>query len=234
MERKDKPKTAQKEIPKKKRKLLIHHRNAVHTRPLATDLEGLNNSNFLDKVDAGLYDKREKRRKKGTHKFKNDFCRQVYYLAKGGFRSADIAEFFHVDITTVEMWKATNKDFLEAWREGSYMLGFKVVDSLYNRALGYDYVEFEHSQHVDRFGEIRDLTKKTFKHMPPEIEAIKFILKNRFKENWSDTNRTEIEAVMQIDLAKRLDLTILTDEEQHLVKSIALKQIKELHGVSSE
>jgi hypothetical protein len=223
--------------PKKKKKNYIHHRNVINTVPLEGELKGLNNSHFLDKVDSGQFDKRNFKhvaKHGGRTKFKNDFMRQVYYLAKGGFRTIDIAEFFNVDASTIELWKQSNKEFLKAYREGTYMMGFKAVESLTQRLLGYDYVEVEKSQHLDKWGKVHELTKVVHKHMPPDVEAIKFYLKNRFKDNWSDTTRTEIEAHLQVDLAKRLDMSALSEQERNLIKSIAIKQIQQVHGISNE
>lgn len=216
---------------KGKKSKYIHYKTVVDKEPLAKGTEGLNSSRFLDRLKAGSFEGTNPRN--AGKKFKNDFQRQVYYLAKGGFTVADIAEFFHVSPSTVEKWKNSNPDFEEAWKEGTYLFGFKVVESLSARLLGYDYVEVEHSQHIDKFGNVMDLEKRVHKHMPPDVEAIKFYLKNRFKTNWSDTTRAEVEVNTQIGIAKRLELGSLTEEERNFIKSIAIKEVAQVHGVSN-
>jgi hypothetical protein len=211
------------------------HRNVITNTPIvSSEMADQENTKILEKIANGTYAKPDTLKKHGNiePKFKNDFMRQVYYLAKLGARDCDIAQFFGVDITCIDHWKTKNLDFMEALKEGKWMFGFRVSETLGNRALGYDYTEVEHSQHVDRFGEIRNLTKVTHKHMAPDVTAIIFFLKNRHRDLWADVNKTEVDARYQVELSKKMDLTILTEAEQKMVKSIAIKNISTIHGVS--
>ncbi len=217
----------------------IKHRDVVDGEPLANDSKDAPDSpGFIDKLEAGLDRKRSRRtdplnKASKKLKFKNAFMRQVYHLAKLGARDSDVALFFGVSTGVVASWREHNVEFQEAWQAGQYLFGFRVSETLGRRALGYDYKEEEYSQHVDRYGEIRNLKKVTYKHMPPDTTAIIFYLKNRHKDSWSDVNRTEIENKLQIDIAKRLDINLLSDEEQKLIKQIAIKQVSSIHGVSN-
>jgi hypothetical protein len=143
-----------------------------------------------------------------------------------------MAAFFGVQGITVDKWKERNPDFREAYTEGHWMFGMKVGETLGQRALGYDYTEVEFSQHVDRQGNIRNLKKTTHKHMAPDTVAIIFYLKNRFRESWADVNKMEVESRLAIDITKKLDMVSLTDAERQMIKSIAIKNISPIHGVS--
>jgi len=176
--------------------------------------------------------------KSGTQiKFKNDFCRQVYYLCRLGARNQDIADFFKVSLRTIEEWSEGRsqvaKDFQDSVLEGRWISDMKVAETLGKRAMGYDFTEIEIAEHVTRNGEIVETKKVTHKHMPPDTVAIIFWLKNRRRDLWADVNKTEVDAKYQIDISKKLDLSIMTEEEKALIKSIAIKQLAQVHGISN-
>lgn len=170
-------------------------------------------------------------------KFKNDFSRQVYYLCRLGARNQDIADFFKVSLRTIEEWSEGRtpiaKDFQAAVLEGRWISDMKVAETLGKRAMGYDYTEIEYAEHLTRNGDVQRLKKVTHKHMAPDTVAIIFWLKNRRRDIWVDVNRTEVDQRVQVDIAAKMDLSILTPEEQSLVKSIAIKQIAQVHGISN-
>jgi hypothetical protein len=215
---------------------VVKFKEIENVAPLGEQACDLDHPEFVEKLKSGFFEGREDLpypKRGGPHiKFRNDFMRQVYYLAKLGAREVDICQFFGVQRRAVDQWKADNKDFREAWDEGHWIHGMKIGETLGQKALGYDYTEVEYSQHVDRQGNIRDLKKVTHKHMPPSDVAIIFYLKNRFRDLWMDVNKTEIESRVNIDITKRLDMKVLSEEEQKIIKSIALKSIIPQHGVS--
>jgi hypothetical protein len=213
-------------------------KDVTNPQPLVDDTDDLDNPVFMDDLENGKFSKVDTKLKSRFGqpiKWRNDFMRQVYYLARLGARDTDIAQFFGVDDRTVDMWKHDNVDFQEAWAEGHWIFGMKVGETLGHRAMGYDYKETEYSQHLDRNGEVHDLVKVTHKHMAPDVVAIIFFLKNRFRDSWADVNRTEVEARVQVDVAKKLtdNMEHLTPEERALIKSIAVKNVSTIQGVSS-
>lgn len=202
------------------------------------DLDASHVSSFVERLLATTTDDQIFSAKSGDKvKFKNDFCRQVYYLCRLGARNQDIADFFKVSLRTIEEWSEGRtviaKDFQESVLEGRWISDMKVAETLGKRAMGYDYVETEIAEHVTRNGGIVETTKITHKHMPPDTVAIIFWLKNRRRDLWADVNRTEIDQRVQVDIAAKMDLSICTPDEQALLKSIAIKQIAQIHGVSN-
>lgn len=166
-------------------------------------------------------------------KYKSDFARVVYHLARLGARDEDIAEVFGVEPGTIQQWKKDKKkEFYQSWHEGKWMFGMEVAETLGNRALGYDYIEVEESQTVTRAGNVVPIRKVMHKHMAPDVVAGIFILKNQFKESWGDQKENQM-AKMTSEIANKIDMTKFTDEEQALMKSIALKKISAIHGVSN-
>ncbi len=212
---------------------MIRGKKLFNHKPLISDEDdaAIDSPDFLKKVENKQFFRCVANN--DSIKFKNDFIRQVYYLAKLGARTCDIAAFFGVGENTVNNWQAKDPDFATAMMEGKWVFDMKVAETLGQRAMGYDYEEIEHSQHLTRGGEIKMLKKITKKHMPPDITAIICWLKNRQKELWADVNRNEIQSNVSFDITHKMDLSILTPEEQALVKSIAIKKIIPIHGVSN-
>jgi len=149
-------------------------------------------------------------------------------LMARAFTEKDLAVAFGVDITTIEYWKRNKEEFREAMEKGKDLADQNVVKSLYKAALGYSHRDTKFV--ATKFG-VQAIP--TIKQYPPDITACIFWLKNRKRAEWADVQRTEITSDVNIEINGKFDLKILTPEEQKFVRSIAIKQIKELQGVSS-
>lgn len=156
-------------------------------------------------------------------KFQDKFIRDVYLLAMLGARNDDVAKFFEVAPSTVNYWMKNNKTFREASKAGKMEYDMKVVQQLGRRALGYDYTEKEVTKGKDKFGSPITTTKTTYKHMPPDVTALRYWLNNRQREIWSDVNKHEI--VGRLDVNKRIDIALLSQEQKHVLKQIIIKQM---------
>lgn len=93
----------------------------------------------------------------------------------------DIAEKrMGIDIRTLRSWRKDYPEFDEVLTIGKEVTLARVEESLYQRAIGYDYVEQTYEL-VE--GEMR-LTKEVKKHMPPDVKAILHFLYNRDPQHW--------------------------------------------------
>lgn len=204
-------------------------------KPLSGETDDLNHPRFLENLEDGFYEGRDRRQTKNglKIKFKNDFMRQVYYLAKAGFRDEDMAEFFKVSRDTIATWKRSKPDFLEAYEYGHWMTSFAVVNTMVQSALGYDYTEVEYSQTIDRNGRKHDLKKVVHKHAQPNVAAICFYLKNKHSKIFSDAQKHEIDVKVQSEVIKSLRVEDLTPEQQALLKGVLLKQLSQTSGQSA-
>ena len=103
--------------------------------------------------------------------------------ARDGLTNPEIAVKMGVARSTLIDWQKKHKEFGEALRQGKEVADRKVEMTLYKRALGYDYDET--TEIKDKNGNI--VEKKTItKHMPPDVGAICFWLKNRKRGIWVD------------------------------------------------
>lgn len=112
-------------------------------------------------------------------KYKPEYCIQAEKLCKKGFIDTEIADFFGVAISTLYKWKLEQPQFSDALKVGKRFSDDKVVNALYDRALGYDIKESKIETGPSG-------TKETIttKRLAPDTTAQIFWLKNRQPHLW--------------------------------------------------
>lgn len=132
-------------------------------------------------------------------KYKEEYCIQAEKLCKKGFIDVEIADFFEVNVDTIYEWKKKHPKFSDALKDGKRHSDSKVEDSLYNRALGYEFQEVKEELE----GGTVTRTTKTTKQLAGDTTAQIFWLKNRQPERWRDkqevSNTIKIEAIDDFD-----------------------------------
>ena len=114
-------------------------------------------------------------------RYKAEYAEQSYKLCLLGYTDKELATFFNVCEATINNWKLNHSDFLESLKKGKALADGEIVDSLYNRALGYEHPD----EHISNFqGEITKT--KIIKHYAPDTTACIFWLKNRQPDKWRD------------------------------------------------
>ncbi len=99
------------------------------------------------------------------------------------FWRAEIAHFFDVSVPTLSSWAAIHEDFGAALQKGGAAADERVKRSLYHRAVGYSY-ESEKIIYDAQSGEV--IRAPIVVHVPPDVKAQMFWLKNRDPKNWRD------------------------------------------------
>lgn len=121
-------------------------------------------------------------------KYKAAYAKQVFKLCLLGATDDDIAEFFDVAVSTVNLWKLEHPKFSESIKAGKTKADAEVAESLRHRALGYSHAD------VDiRVVEGEIVETPITKHYPPDTAAAIFWLKNRQKKDWRDKQEQEVE-----------------------------------------
>lgn len=111
----------------------------------------------------------------------------AWSLAAMGATNEEIAEAFGVNEKTIRRWAKTYDSFGKALIEGKGISDAKVVKSLYQRATGYDYTETKKVVETDKNGNIKPVKiEETKKHVPADVTAQIYWLKNRQRSKWSD------------------------------------------------
>ncbi|WDY60383.1 terminase [Pseudomonas sp. PSKL.D1] len=118
-------------------------------------------------------------------------------LAKLGATNPEMAEAFGVSLSTLKLWVVQHAEFSAAIKLGKDVADERVVDALYNRAMGYSHEDTD-VRVVDGAVVLTPLMK----HYPPDTGAAIFWLKNRRPDEWRD--KQEIEHSGNIALTDRI------------------------------
>lgn len=107
---------------------------------------------------------------------------RVAAWARDGLTDKEIAGNIGVSVSTLYCWKNKFTEFSEALKKGKEVADIQVENALFKRAVGYtavdERVEAEYGEETKRI--------TTAKHVPPDVGAIVFWLKNRRPDKWRD------------------------------------------------
>lgn len=111
----------------------------------------------------------------------------AWSLAAMGATNDEIAAAMGISVRTIIRWAKDHGSFGKALAEGKGASDAKVIRSLYERATGYDYEEERKIVEYDKDGNVKPVrVEKTKKHVPPDVAAQCFWLKNRQRDRWAD------------------------------------------------
>lgn len=106
---------------------------------------------------------------------------------RDGLTYEQIAENIGVSTATLYSWQKKYVEILNALKKGEEVMIYHVENALYKAAIGYDVTETDQTETVDEDTGRKVVTKHAKKrHVPPNVGAICFILKNRRTEKWQD------------------------------------------------
>ena len=122
-------------------------------------------------------------------------------IAKYGLTDKQIASAVGIDESTLTHWKKDNPQFFTSLKEIKEEADRTVVNSLYNRANGYNLDEVTQELRMNDDGE-KELvvTKVVTKHIVPDTTAQIFWLKNRQPDKWRDKQDIEHSGELNIKI----------------------------------
>jgi len=166
---------------------------------------------------------KEKKRAGGRPSaFKPEYVEQAYNYCLLGAIDSQLAEFFNVAESTLNLWKKKFPEFAAAMTRGKMLADATVAESLFKRATGYSHPETKVNV-ID--GEV--ITTTLTKHYPPETLACIYWLKNRQPKLWKDRIEVKEESVVRIipwDDLKKISkdaLEFAEAEHERLIKGRA-------------
>jgi transposase-like protein len=119
-------------------------------------------------------------------KYKPEFAQQAAKLCLLGATDAQLADFFEVSVSTINLWKTQHPEFSESIKVPKGQADERVEQSLYRRAMGY-----EHDEVDIRVIEGAVVQTPIRKFYPPDTTAAIFWLKNRKPADWRDKQEVE-------------------------------------------
>lgn len=114
--------------------------------------------------------------------FKAEYAKQAEKLCQLGATDTELADFFEVAVSTINLWKNKHPQFLKSLKLGKEAADTRVERSLFQLAMGYEGLETKAFKTSDD----KIITKTFIKQFPPNVTACIFWLKNRMPEEWRD------------------------------------------------
>jgi hypothetical protein len=119
-------------------------------------------------------------------KYREEFCIQAEKLCKLGAIDTELADFFEVAESTLNLWKLEFPQFSESIKKGKMLADAEVAEKLYQRATGYSHPDVD----IKMFdGQI--IETEITKHYPPDTTAAIFWMKNRQPAKWKDKHEVD-------------------------------------------
>ena len=108
--------------------------------------------------------------------------------ARDGLTEVQIAQKMRISMSSLSDWKNKHPEILDALKKGKEVVDIEVENALLKRALGYD-VEESFTEESDVNGR---KTRVTVRHVPADVTAQIFWLKNRRPEVWREKQVVEV------------------------------------------
>lgn len=106
--------------------------------------------------------------------------------ARDGLTDEQIAKNIGIAVRTYYEWQERFPQFRQAIKKGKAPVDIEVENALLKRALGYEYEETITEIEEVAEGRQKKHIRRIRKHMPPDVGAIVFWLKNRKPGKWRD------------------------------------------------
>jgi hypothetical protein len=122
---------------------------------------------------------RGKKKRGRPSKFDTVSLEQVEVAGRLGGTDEDVAILLNIHISTLHEYKK-HPEFSDALKKGKVVADNRIVASLYQRGLGYNFTE----ETQELVGGQMVVTKRVTKHIPADVAAAFIWLKNRRPAEW--------------------------------------------------
>jgi len=137
--------------------------------------------------------------------YRQEFAGQAEKLAALGATDIEVADFFEVDVRTVYRWKHDHEEFCQALNVGKTKADERVVNSLYQKAIGYE------QEAVKIFmpgGATEPVYAPYREKIAPDTTAAIFWLKNRQPEQWRDKQEVNHSGSVEVTTKEQRDAAV--------------------------
>lgn len=126
-------------------------------------------------------------------KYDESFPQQALELAEKGLTDREISKQLGIATSTFYEYQKKHSEFSDALKRGKQPVDNDVENALLKNALGYDYEEQVTEERIKEDGtSYTSVTRTLKKHMPGDVTAQIFWLKNRMPKKWRDGKNIEL------------------------------------------
>ncbi|RCH53934.1 hypothetical protein DJ568_15455 [Mucilaginibacter hurinus] len=167
-----------------------------------------------------------------------EYALQAHKLCLLGATDAQLADFFEVDIDTLDNWKATHLEFADTLQKGKYYADSVVAASLYDKAKGYKIKKqvpvklVTKTPVLDKDGEPTRFVEQTERvevveveeDVPADKSAAVFWLENRQPREWRDKSPADAPGAASASHTVKIEIINSGPAPVNSEKDIALTQ----------
>lgn len=145
--------------------------------------------------------KRKKAGRKGVYEkwLEEDNLILLEAWARDGLTDEQIAKNIGIAPKTLYRWKNKYSQISQSLKKGKEIIDYEAENALLKRALGYEYEEVKNYIEETGGGKKKRI-EKTTKHVPPDVTACIFWLKNRKPKEWRDKQNIEQSGEMVVNI----------------------------------
>ena len=125
--------------------------------------------------------------------YKAEFCILAERLTLAGFTLPQLAEVLGVATSSISKWMVDHIAFSDAITRARRPADGRVVDSLFKRANGYEYVEQQAIKMKNADGSDRIELVEIRKHLPGDVNAQRYWVNNRLRELWKNVPEEKLD-----------------------------------------
>jgi hypothetical protein len=138
-----------------------------------------------------------------------------------------MADYFEVDVATVQRWKIDHPEFRDSITRGKVDADAKVAQRMYQSATGY-----EHAEDVIMQYQGEPVIVHTTKHYPPDYKSASLWLRNRQPDKWREQQSISIDQTLTVQIGEipSLDEIIERREQRRLERGAVDAQFEVVEG----
>lgn len=131
--------------------------------------------------------------------YRDEYAEQAYKLCLLGATDVEMADFFHVSESTLNLWKHEHEAFSESITRGKIAADANVAERMYQRALGYSHDAVKIFMPA---GASSPVYAPYTEHYPPDTPAASLWLRNRQSGRWRDKQDHEHTGEVRVTVAQ--------------------------------
>lgn len=145
--------------------------------------------------------------------YRDEYPEQAYKLCLlMGATDADMADFFEVSQSTLNLWKIEHPKFSESIKKGKATADMHLASKLFNKAEGAEWEEEQAIKvKISQYEEKIEVVKIK-RAAPPDTTALIFWLKNRQPKQWRD--RQEVSGPDGGPILQRIERVIVDPQNR--------------------